>query len=254
MARQKWPEILYEDKELIAINKPAGLLTVAAGVPGAPTAWRQVTDYLQVRNKRSRAHVVHRLDRDTSGVLLFSKKEELKEALQERWNELVVCRGYTAVVEGRPEEEEGTIRTFLLENRAHVVYSAPQYRGGKEAITHYKAVRSRKGFTLVDVRIDTGRKNQIRVHMADLGCPVVGDKKYGKGADPLRRLGLHAGKLELHHPGTGEKLCFEAPLPKEFYRLFPEKNIKEEGPHENEKKTQPASPHGKVRRHSGQGT
>lgn len=227
MAKKNWPEILYEDKELIVINKPAGQLTVAADGPTTLTAWRQVTDYLQIRNKKARAQVVHRLDRDTSGVLLFAKNEGLKLAFQEKWNELVTCRGYAAVVDGKPEQEEGTIRTFLLENKAHIVYSAPERKGGKEAITHYKAVESRKGFTLMDVRIDTGRKNQIRVHMKDLGCPVVGDKKYGSGADPLRRLGLHAGVLEVHHPKTGALLRFEAPLPPEFTRLFPQKMTKE---------------------------
>lgn len=236
MAKRSWPDILYEDNELIVINKPAGLLTVAAGTADAPTAWRQVTDYLQIRNKRARAQVVHRLDRDTSGVLLFAKNEALKLAFQERWNELVTCRGYTAVVDGRPAADAGTIRTFLLENRVHVVYSAPERKGGKLAITHYRVLESRKGFSLMDIRIDTGRKNQIRVHMAEMGCPVVGDKKYGNGADPLRRLGLHAGTLELHHPKTGELLRFEAPRPAEFVRLFPEKQNKEKNPHENEKK------------------
>lgn len=236
MAKKNRPEILYEDRELIVISKPAGLLTVAADGPTTATAWRQVTDYLQLRNKRARAQVVHRLDRDTSGVLLFAKNEELKLALQERWNELVTLRGYTAVVSGCPAPSEGTVRSFLLENRAHIVYSAPERRGGKEAITHYRVVDSRRGFSLVDVRIDTGRKNQIRVHMGDLGCPVVGDKKYGNGTDPLRRLGLHAGTLELRHPKTGELLRFEAPLPVEFTRLFPGRRKKEDEPHENEKK------------------
>lgn len=247
MERRDRPDIIYEDKELIVINKPAGLLSVATDIPGKSTAWRQVTDYLQIRNKRARAQVVHRLDRDTSGVLLFAKNESLKLAFQENWNELVTCRGYTAVVEGRPERAEGTIRTFLLENRAHMVYSAPERKGGKEAITHYQAMETRKGYTLMDIHIDTGRKNQIRVHMAELGCPVVGDKKYGNGADPLRRLGLHAGKLELRHPKTGQLLCFEAPLPAGFIRLFPAKTKKEETSHANEKKTEPDPPHGKMR-------
>lgn len=227
MARQNRPHILYEDGELIAINKPAGLLSVAADAQRTATAWRQVTDYLRIRDKRARAHVVHRLDRDTSGVLLFAKNEKLKLALQERWNDLVSCRGYQAVVAGRPPRDEGTVRTWLLENRAHIVYSAPKSKGGKEAVTRYRVVESRKGFTLLDVEIDTGRKNQIRVHMADLGCPVAGDKKYGNGADPLRRLGLHAGRLVLTHPVTGKELSFAAPLPQEFKRLFPDKTPKE---------------------------
>ena len=237
MARRSWPDILYEDNELLVINKPAGLLSVATEAQRTATAWRQVTDYLQIRNKRARAHVVHRLDRDTSGVLLFAKNERLKLALQERWNDLVSCRGYQAVVAGCPSREEDTIRTWLLENRAHVVYSAPKSKGGKEAVTRYRVVESRKGFTLLEVEIDTGRKNQIRVHMAEMGCPVVGDRKYGDGSDPLHRLGLHAGKLALTHPVTGKELAFTAPMPREFRRFFSDKTSKEAAPHENEKET-----------------
>lgn len=236
MARRDRPAILYEDSELIVIHKPAGLLTVAAGVPGAPTAWREVTDYLRSRDRRARAQVVHRLDRDTSGVLLFAKNEPLKLAFQQRWNELVTLREYTAVVEGRPPQEQGSIRTFLLENRAHRVYSAPERLGGKLAVTHYRLLQSRRGLCLLEVRIDTGRKNQIRVHLAELGCPVTGDKKYGLGAGPLGRLGLHAGVLEVRHPKSGALLRFEAPLPGEFTRLFPGKRNKEGPFHENEKK------------------
>ena len=228
MARQNWPEILYEDKELIVINKPAGLLSVATDAQKTVTAWRQVTDYLQIRNKKARAYVVHRLDRDTSGVILFAKNEKLKLALQDKWNELVSCRGYLAVVSGKPPKQEDTVCTYLLENKAHIVYSAPKSKGGKQAVTRYKVLKSRKGFTLVDVQIETGRKNQIRVHMADLGCPVVGDKKYGDGTDPLRRLGLHAGTLMLRHPMTGQELSFTAPEPKEFERLFPNQKTEEE--------------------------
>lgn len=227
MAKKHWPEIIYEDKEIIVINKPAGLLSIATEAQWNATAWRQVTDYLQVRNKRARAFIVHRLDRDTSGVLLFAKKEEIKLALQESWNEIVTCRGYTAVVSGQPPKEEDTITTYLLENKAHIVYSAPKSKGGKEAVTCYRRLSSRKGFSLLDIEIKTGRKNQIRVHMKEAGCPVVGDKKYGAGADPLRRLGLHAGRLSLRHPVTGAELSFEAPIPVEFTRLFPPKPAKE---------------------------
>ena len=227
MAKKHWPEIIYEDKEIIVINKPAGLLSIATEAQRDATAWRQVTDYLQIRNKRARAFIVHRLDRDTSGVLLFAKNEEIKLALQEKWNEIVTCRGYTAVVSGEPPKEEDTITSYLLENKAHIVYSAPKNKGGKEAVTCYRKVSSRRGFSLLDIEIKTGRKNQIRVHMKEAGCPVVGDKKYGDGSNPLRRLGLHAGKLELHHPVTGALLTFEAPMPAEFTRLFTQKPAKE---------------------------
>lgn len=229
MAKRNWPRILYEDSELIAIDKPAGLLCVAADTERSATAWRQVTDYLQIRNRRARAFVVHRLDRDTSGVLLFAKNERLKLALQERWNELVCCRGYLAITVGRPVEDEGVVRSFLLENRAHMVYSAPQSRGGKEAVTRYQVLESRKGYSLLAVELDTGRKNQIRVHLSEMGCPVAGDKKYGGGAggNPLGRLGLHARRLALLHPGTGRELSFEAAIPMEFERMFPGNTSKE---------------------------
>lgn len=229
MARQNWPNLLYEDREIIVIDKPAGQLTVATESQRAGTAWRQVTDYLQIRNKRARACVVHRLDRDTSGVLLFTKEDSLRRALQDNWNELVETRQYLAVVSGCPPKEKGTVHSFLLENKAHVVYSAPESRGGKEAITHYEVLAQRKGYSLLRVNLDTGRKNQIRVHMADLGCPVVGDTKYGagRGDSPLRRLGLHAQCLRLRHPVTGKELTFTAPTPAEFERLFP-KTAKEE--------------------------
>lgn len=228
MARQNWPKVLYEDWEIIVIDKPAGLLTVATEAQRSNTAWRQVTDYLQIRNKRARAYVVHRLDRDTSGVLLFAKEDGLRRAFQDKWNELVVTRRYLAVVDGQPPEESGTVRSFLLENKAHIVYSAPEHRGGKEAVTHYRVLDRRRGCSLLQVDLDTGRKNQIRVHMADLGCPVVGDKKYGsKGDSPLRRLGLHAQCLSLRHPVTGKVLTFESQMPVEFSRFFPQKSPQE---------------------------
>lgn len=230
MTSRHRPHILYEDAELIAIHKPAGLLSVATDSQRSVTAWRQVTDYLQSRNKAARAWVVHRLDRDTSGVLLFAKNQPLKLALQARWNELVTYRGYLAVVAGRPPEEAGLVRTWLLENRAHMVYSAPKHKGGKEAVTRYRVLARRGGFSLLEVEIDTGRKNQIRVHMADLGCPIVGDRKYGDGQSPLRRLGLHAGRLDLTHPVTGRPLSFTAPTPPEFERLFPANIFQEDKP------------------------
>ncbi len=222
--------ILYEDGELLVIDKPAGLLSVGTEAERTATAWRQATDYLQIRKKRARAYVVHRLDRDTSGVLLFAKTEALKQALQAQWNDLVTYRGYLAVVEGRPPHQEATLHAYLLENRAHVVYAAPKSRGGREAVTHYKVLDSRRGLTLLDVAIDTGRKNQIRVQLADLGCPVSGDKKYGHGPGPLGRLGLHAARLDLRHPATGKALSFTAPMPPPFARLFPQITLKEEDP------------------------
>ncbi len=229
MARQNWPSILYEDKELLVINKPAGQLSIATDMLRQETAYSQATDYIRIRNKKARLFIVHRLDRDTSGVLLFAKNEGIKLALQEKWNQIVSRRGYQAIVAGKPEREEDTLCSYLLENKAHVVYSAPEKKGGKLAITHYRFLRERKGYSLLDLSIDTGRKNQIRVQLADLGHPVAGDKKYGegKGGNPIGRLGLHAGRLTLTHPKTGKELDFMAPLPKEFERLFPNPVSKE---------------------------
>ncbi len=228
MARMNWPVILYEDQELLVVDKPAGQLSVATDTSWKNTAYRQAADYIRIRNKRARLFLVHRLDRDTSGVLLFAKSESVKQALQKDWNHLVTWRGYQAIVVGRPPKEAGTLRSYLLENQAHKVYSAPERKGGKLAVTHYRILGERKGYSLLDLNIDTGRKNQIRVQLSDLGCPVAGDRKYGGLQDPIGRLALHAGKLTLTHPVKGEEYSFAAELPREFGRLFPAKTPKEE--------------------------
>ena len=155
--------------------------------------------------------IVHRLDRDTSGVLLFAKDEETKRAYQEHWDALVRRRGYLAVVEGRPPREEDTIRTLLRENAAHKVYSVRS--GGKEAVTHYRTIQAGREYTLLEVDIDTGRKNQIRAHLSELGCPVAGDRDYGAAASPLGRLCLHAHELALTDPFTGEERTFRSGAP-----------------------------------------
>ena len=161
--------------------------------------------------------IVHRLDRDTSGVLLFARDEDTKRAYQEQWDALVRRRGYLAVVEGRPPREADTVRTLLRENAAHKVYSVRS--GGKEAVTHYRTVQSGSRYTLLEVDIDTGRKNQIRAHLSELGCPVAGDRTYGAAADPLGRLCLHAHELRLTDPFTGEERAFRAEPPRGFRSL-----------------------------------
>ena len=208
--------VIYEDEWLIAVDKPAGLLSVAADAQRERTAYRAVNDYVHAVSG-GRIFVVHRLDRDTSGVLLFAKSEAVKRALQDNWDARVRRRGYTAAVEGVPAPEEGTVRSFLKETSAHRVYSAPS--GGKPAVTHYRTMSKGRGYAVLDVAIDTGRKNQIRVHMADLGCPVAGDKKYGAGTNPLGRLCLHAGELRLTHPVSGEELSLISSAPASFFRL-----------------------------------
>ena len=219
--RDKLPfEILHEDEHIIAINKPAGLLSIANEKEKERTAYHMVTDYVKNQHMDNRIFVIHRLDKETSGVLLFARDEQTKLAFQEGWNERVIRRGYTAVVEGVPREPKGTVRSYLVETSTHMVFSGDPGPNAKEAITHYRTLKTGHGFSLVDVEIATGRKNQIRVHMKDLGNPIAGDKRYGSKTNPLGRLCLHAGELILVHPLTGEEVTFRARTPKEFHRIF----------------------------------
>lgn len=212
--------ILFEDDELIAVDKPAGLLSIATDNEKEKTAYRLLTDYVRLNNPKSRVFVVHRLDRDTSGILIAAKNENLKLALQENWNKLVKKRGYTAIVEGTPLEKSGTVKSWIKETKTHLMYSSGRTGDGLEAITHYEAVSESKGYTLLKIIIETGRKNQIRVHMNDLGFPVAGDKKYGAKTDPIKRLCLHADTLEIIHPITGKLMVFKSDLPKSFLTFF----------------------------------
>ena len=196
--------VLYEDDSLLVVDKPAGLLVVATEQEKSRTAIRMLRDA-----GVSPLYVVHRLDRDTSGVLVFAKSQPVRDALQQNWDS--VKRQYIAVCEGVFEEKSGHCDTLLTENVNHVVYSSPN--GGKRAITDYEVVSDNGLYSLLHITISTGRKNQIRVHMKELGHPVVGDKKYGSGAGPLGRLALHSSLLGLRHPVTGEYLELKAPMP-----------------------------------------
>jgi 23S rRNA pseudouridine1911/1915/1917 synthase len=217
--KQKSLPVIYEDDELLVISKPAGLLTIATDNKAENTAYRMMTDYVRQVNPGARLFIVHRLDRDTSGLVLFAKNERLKLALQDNWNELVSVRGYIALVEGRLDEKTGRIRSWLKETKTLLMYSG-RPGDGQEAITNYQVLREGGGYSLVDIRLETGRKNQIRVHMKELGHPVAGDRKYGAKTDPLKRLGLHAHRLELRHPFTEKPLCFDSPAPKSFDALI----------------------------------
>lgn len=212
-------QILYEDADLIVINKPAGLLAIADDKNGA-SAYHLLTDYVRRTNPKARIFVVHRLDRDTSGVLLFAKNEKLKLALQDNWGSLVAERGYVAIVEGRLKEKSGRIRSWLKETKTLLVYSSPKAGDGSEAITNYQVINETPDYSLVNIQLETGRKNQIRVHMKELGHSVVGDTKYGAKTNPLKRLGLHAHKIELRHPFSNQVLCFEAEVPENFKALL----------------------------------
>lgn len=212
--------ILYEDNQLIAVNKPAKLLSVANEKERSRTAYRLVTDYMKSQHVDNRVYVVHRLDRDTSGVLLFAKDPDTKALLQDNWNHMITRRGYLAVVEGVPHPDRDSIRSHLVETAAHLSFSGAPGPNAKEAITNYQVIKSAHGYALLDISIDTGRKNQIRVHMKELGCPVAGDKQYGARTNPIRRLCLHANELSFTHPATGEAVSFKAKMPRDFNRVF----------------------------------
>ena len=211
--------ILYEDEHIVVIDKPAGLLTVATEKEKNKTAYRMVGDYL--KGKGCRVFIIHRLDKDTSGVLMFAKSEAAKRAYQDNWEKLVKQRTYLALVEGVPKEEEGTIHSYLKETDTHLVYSV-EFPGGnaKEAITHYRLLARKGELSLLEVGLETGRKNQIRVHMKEMGHPVAGDKQYGARTNPIGRLCLHAGELSFIHPVTGKPTTFTAKTPRDFNRVF----------------------------------
>lgn len=210
-------KIIYEDDLFLAIDKPYNLLTVATDKEKEKTAYVLVNKYIKNQNPKNKIFVLHRLDKDTSGVLVFCKDEKIKNELQDKWNEIVSLRGYIALVEGKINKKEGIIKSYLKESKTKMVYSTKE-RDAKLAITQYKVIKESDLYTLVDVNLLTGRKNQIRVHFSDLGNPLVGDKKYGSTCDPLNRLGLHASKLEFYY--NNKKYSFEADIPFKMNNIF----------------------------------
>lgn len=211
-------DIIYEDKDIIVINKPSGLLTVATEKEKNKTAYHLVMEYLKKKNKNNRIFIIHRLDKDTSGIIMFAKNERAKHLYQDNWNDIVKKRCYYAVIDGKMENKEGTIKSYLKEN-GNMVYSVKD-RSGKLAITEYKVLKERKNISLLDINLKTGRKNQIRVHMKENKTPVLGDLKYGEKSKLINRLALHAYKLELINPVTKKLLIFEASMPNEIKTLF----------------------------------
>lgn len=211
--------IIYEDKDFIAIDKPCGLLSVESDKESNETAYNYVLNYLQSKNKALRPFILHRIDKETSGVLVFAKDIRLHSMLKLHWNEHVKNREYCAIVEGKMEEKEGRIVSFLKENKNNLMYSTKD-SSGELAITNYKVTNESNEFSMLKVNIETGRKNQIRVHMQDLNHPIVGDEKYGFNKNPLKRLGLHASCLEFIHPVTKEMIVIKAPIPNIFKGLF----------------------------------
>jgi len=215
--------ILYEDDEFIVIDKPSGLLSIASDKENKRTAYRYVSDYVYNKNKHSRIYVVHRLDEDTSGVLIFSKDAKLKDALQNDWNNLVKKRGYYAIVEGRMQKKEDTLVNYLKKSGVNLVYITHDKVNGKKAITHYKLISENRDYSLLNIDIATGRQNQIRVQLGNINHYVIGDDKYGEPSNPINRLGLHSYLLEFKHPFIDKMMRFNSPIPKEFKSLFPKK-------------------------------
>lgn len=212
--------ILYEDDDIIVVDKPAGLLTVKTATDKTKTAQYILTDYVRKGNYKSRKQifVVHRLDQWTSGVLIFAKSEEVKEKLQEQWDKTE--KRYLAVVHGYLKEKEGVISSYLAENKMFVVYSTKDASKGKLSHTAYKVIKEAGQLSLMEINLLTGRKNQIRVHLAEKGHPIVGDRKYGKGNDGFKRLALHAKSISFLHPSTGKNMIFESKVPAYFREVM----------------------------------
>ncbi|MDO5524499.1 MAG: RluA family pseudouridine synthase [Prevotella sp.] len=217
--KSRYVKIVYEDRWLVVVEKNIGILSMAAG-HSSLNVKSVLDDYFHKSRQKCRAHVVHRLDRDTSGLMIYAKDMETEQILERNWHDIVYDRRYIAVLSGEMENDEGTIANWLKDNKAYVTYSSPVDNGGKYAVTHYFTHNRTTEHSLVEFKLETGRKNQIRVHSADMGHPVCGDVKYGNGDDPLHRLCLHAFLLCFHHPVTGEPMEFETPVPSQFRMLF----------------------------------
>lgn len=214
--RHRRVKLVYEDEDIIVIEKGYGLLSVGTGKANEETAYDIMKEYLKLKDPRNKIFVIHRLDRDTSGLMMFAKNQEAKEIMQHNWNNMVLNRTYVAMVEGTPENEKGTIKSYLKENAAFEVYSTDNPEEGQLAVTRYKILKKKAGYTLLELELDTGRKNQIRVHMKDLGNPIAGDRKYGAKSSPVHRLALHAQTLRFVHPTTRKEMNFVAKLPWRF--------------------------------------
>lgn len=212
-------KIVYEDAYLIVVEKKEGLLSVATDHQKERTAQHILSEYVKRTHRNNRVFVVHRLDRETSGLMMYAKDEKTQHTLRDNWHDIVVDRRYVSIVMGDMERDQGQIRTWLTDRKLYV--SSSNYDdGGKLSITHYKTIKRANGFSMMELDLETGRKNQIRVHMSELGHPVVGDQRYGCEIDPLGRLALHAFKLCFYHPITGELMEFETPYPTSFRNLM----------------------------------
>lgn len=207
-------KIVYEDKWLIVIDKREGLPTISTGKEKEVTAYSVLYSYMESTTENGRIFIVHRLDRDTSGLLVFAKDEQTKHLLQENWNQSIVDRKYLGVCEGNFTRLEGSIVSWLRENpKSLKMSSSPVDNGGLRAVTHFRVIEQKKDMALLEIELETGRKNQIRVQLSSIGHPIAGDRKYGAATNPFGRLALHASTLTFRHPHTGKILTFTSPLP-----------------------------------------
>lgn len=218
IVQDKRLKILYEDSDFIAVDKPAGILSVSDATK-EETMYQIVSHYLKEKNPKNKIFVLHRLDKETSGVLVFAKNEKMKYRMQENWNHLVKEREYIAIVEGSISHQKGTIKTYLAESSTHFVYITKNPKEGKLSITNYDKIKEENGYTWLRINLETGRKNQIRVSLKELHTVVTGDKKYGAKKDPFKRLGLHATKLSFQNPVTKQVITIESPLPNILKRV-----------------------------------
>ena len=212
-------KLVYEDNDILVINKGYGVLSMGTDNIKEGTAYSIMREYVKYSDPRAKVFIVHRLDRDTSGLMMLAKTMEAKDTMQHNWNNMVLNRKYVAVVEGVIPDDEGVVKSYLAETAKFEVYSTQDPTKGQLAITRYKVLKRSSGYTLVELELDTGRKNQIRVHMKDLGHPIVGDRKYGASSSPIRRLALHARTLRFVHPITRKEMNFELPVPTRFAGL-----------------------------------
>ena len=217
MAKKGKMDILYEDKYIIIINKPAHLLTISTEKEKNRTLFSYVYDYLKKKNKNNKVFIVHRLDKDTSGIIMFAKDEKTKFYLQDNWDSFK--RNYVAIVEGKVKNKKGVLKSYLQETKTLYTYSVND-KNGKLAITEYERVLENNQYTMLSLNLKTGRKNQIRVQLSDMGNPIVGDKKYGAKKNPIRRMALVANTLEFIHPKTHEKIVIDIDIPSSFIQLF----------------------------------
>lgn len=217
--KSRYVKIVYEDQYLVVIEKNIGILSMAAG-HSTLNVKTVLDDYFKRSRQKCTAHIVHRLDRDTSGLMIYAKDKQTEMLLEQDWHNIVFDRRYVAVVSGEMEQDEGTIANWLKDNSAYITYSSPVDNGGKYAVTHFHVLKRSADYSLVEYKLETGRKNQIRVHTADMGHPVCGDVKYGNGDNPIGRLCLHAYVLSFYHPITHEPMDFETPIPPHFRHIF----------------------------------